>query len=162
MHQMTRDAAEVGGYYIDDFTLENRYLVNETRRLTLEQVTDDVHSTANTRGRQMDRIGREWVGHADDDPGDGYITEHAETLWRRWTPDQVAREAGMAVFLNRLTDKQREAIRLTFNAGLTERVAAAYLGITRDSLRDRESNAIKSLRRMLLEAFVNQEPEVAA
>jgi predicted DNA-binding protein (UPF0251 family) len=156
MHEMTRAAGETGGYFIDDFTYDDRLRVNEARRLTLEQVADDVDSTA---GARRDRIGQAstgWVGH-NQDRDDKLVIDKVELLWQRWTPEQVALEAGMAVYLDRLTDKQREAIRLTFNAGLTERVAAAYMGIAQPPFHRLLDRAVENLRQMLAEAFIREE-----
>jgi DNA-directed RNA polymerase specialized sigma24 family protein len=157
MHDMTRAAGETGGYFIEDFTYDDRLRVNEARRLTLEQVADDVDSTA---GARRDRIGDRgrggWVGH-NQDRDEQHVIDKVELLWQKWTPDQVALEAGMAVYLDRLTDKQREAIRLVYSAGLTMRVAAAYSGVTLSAFQRRLEPAIESLRRMLAEAFIREE-----
>lgn len=54
-------------------------------------------------------------------------------------------------FLDDLTISQRDAVRLLFWEGMTEREAAEHLQITRDSLRDRFKGAKLKLRSALTE-----------
>lgn len=125
--------------------------LNEVQQLAREQLADD--TTTEGRGSRRARIGRiriESTGRFDV----GGEKEAGSVIWPRYTPDQVALERGFRPFLDRLTDNQRDALRLVIWGSETEREAARDLGITRDSLRDRRDGAIRALGRLLRAAFV--------
>lgn len=146
----------VAGLEFQQFThVEDRERIAAIRQVALAQMEDD---RSDTKGPRRDRIGDVgpdggWVGHYVEAPDDG------EGLWRRRTAENLALEDGLQPFLARLTDKQREALRLFFGGQLTERQAAAVLGISRDSARDRRDGALKALRLMLVGAFVPPTPD---
>ena len=63
-----------------------------------------------------------------------------------------ALEAGMRPFLSELTIPQRDAIRLVFWEGLSNREAASTLGIDESTLRERLAGAKAKLKKNLAEA----------
>ena len=134
----------------------------EIRTLVLEQLADDVYSMrarSSGMGTGLDRIGREWVGHfhnlEDDDP------EHYSPLWKEWSEDQLALQAGMAPFLDALPAEDRVKIRLTYDAGLSLSEMAEQLGENRVTIHRRLKAIHEKLRADLTRAFL-QEVEVGA
>lgn len=149
MHPMSRWVLrETGRLEWAQFTdPQDRHRLNEIRKLAFEQLDDDVEAV------ERDRVGRSWV-HTDYDP-------NGEDLWRRWTPEQMELESGMAVYLARLTDKQRDVLRLLFNGRLTERQAAIVLGVSRAAVQQARDRALATLKRELTAAFIDSEEEDA-
>ena len=136
MHNMTRKVREeVQRLEFAQFQEPDaRDRLNLIRALAEEQMTDDNPSMA----KQRDRIGREHVAHSDPDFG--------TSLWRRWTPDQVALEDKLAPMLRDLSPKQAEVLHLLYWGRLTERQTALVLGITQHAVQDRRDRALANLR----------------
>lgn len=51
--------------------------------------------------------------------------------------------------MDKLTDKQKEAVKLYFGEEMTYKMIASKLGITRDSAKDRVEGALKKLRKLM-------------
>ncbi len=152
MHPMTRAVAKTADWLeFQQFRFpEDRDDINDVRALAMKQVADDTETMARHRKGGVDRVGREWVQHV----GQEFA---GETLWKRWEPDQVALEAGMAVYLNRLSDRQREVIRLRYAGRLSVHQTALVLGVTKSTAQTYEARAIELLGRALRKAFVEED-----
>ena len=127
----------------------------EVLQLARQQVSDDTASMArHAPGKQgVDRVGRAYVEHV----GQEYA---GMTTWQKWTPEQVALEAGLAPYLGRLTDYGRDVLRLLYHAGLSERATGQVLGgVGGDAIHHAKTRALDALRRALTEAFLT-EPDV--
>lgn len=127
---------------------EERGRIVEVIRLGRDQVEDDTN--AGRYGTKMDRVGRSYVQHV----GQEY---DGAPLWRRWTPEQVALEVGMSIFLGRLTTNQRDVLRLLFHAGLSVRDAGKTAGVSFQAVDQAKDRALATLRRLLTVAFEDAE-----
>lgn len=123
----------------------------EIRQLAYEQMRDDQDETGFDH-RQSDKRGS-WVLTGDD------IVIQGETLWKKWSPEYVALEAGMAVFISKLTNWQKECIHLVYWTGLNPTETAAALGVRRQSVNDAVKTAIRELKKMLMAQFINEKEE---
>ena len=134
--------------------------LDELQRLARAQVADDVLTEGH--GSRRARVGDEWVNLSDR----GDVTgADADPIWDgpQYGPEQVALETGFRVYLPQLTAKQRDVLRLLFwpqtadGEGrwrpLTERQAAATLGIRQSGVQKHRDLALKALGRLLRAAF---------
>lgn len=115
--------------------------LREIKELAIEQIKDDADIWMYRRAR----VGRQEVELIDT----SHHVEDAEGIWPNRSKSQVALAEGVASFLARLTEVQRETVALRYWSNLPILETANVRGVTRESVRDAEKKAKKSLFEMM-------------
>lgn len=146
--------------------------IAEIRRLAYAQMTDDQEETGLITREKLDGNRTLSLDQYYDEFG-SRESMSISLLWKRWNPEYVALEQGMAVFLNQLSVKQQEAIRLVFfdqgfrkvrwkKFGLLLSDAgevSKQLGIDGKSLRTRVDRGLFFVRSALVKQFLPTKEE---
>lgn len=139
-HEMSRAVTDALGMLdVDQFTAmrngdEAEWLrLKEIKDLSLEQLKDEA-------GYQYHKVGRQAV-----EPSDRM--EEMQELWPHLHPNQIALGEAMEVFMDRLTVKQQEVIRLRYWQMYSQKNAAEVMKVSKRTAQVAEESARKALWR---------------
>ena len=152
----------------ETYTLPEEYLEKQPWVIAVTLIGDH-RVESNVMNRSGSRVGTTDFDSSDLDDCDDEETEAVANLHQkkfRWM-DEMIGEDPLTIVIRReskremlavMTEKQRQAFLLYFRYGYTEKQIATILGISRDSVNDRLSGALKKIKKISASAHKTPSP----